>query len=112
MFRISLLVLGSALYGLLAAAVINTNDPAVVSDFQSGATVFTFESVSGRTPQTLTNYSSGAPVSATSFVFNQIPGVQFSVGGAVGTNEPALYALSGGIATDAKSPNTVLGPVD
>src|SRR6476660_4552254 len=108
MFRITLLVLSLALGGHLQAAFINTNDPAVVSVFQSGASVFTFESVSGRTPQTITSYSSGAPVSATSFVFDQITGVQFSVGGAVGTNQPALYALSGGIAGDAKSATTVL----
>jgi hypothetical protein len=38
--------------------------------------------------------------------------VQFSVGGAPGTNEPALYTLSGGIANDAHSKPTVLGPVD
>jgi hypothetical protein len=30
----------------------------------------------------------------------------------VGTNEPAVYQLSGGIAGDAKSPTNVLGPVD
>ena len=112
MFRITLPGLSFALCGLLQAAVINTNDPAAVSVFQSGASVFTFESVPGRTPQTITSYSSGAPVSATSFVFDQITGVRFSVGGAVGTNEPALYALSGGIAGDAKSATTVLGPVD
>lgn len=34
------------------------------------------------------------------------------MGGAVGTNMPALYTLSGAIAGDAKSGSTVLGPVD
>ena len=48
---------------------------------------------------------------AIQFVFDQIPGVQFSVGGAPGTNAPALYTLSGSIAGDATSPTTVLGPV-
>ena len=80
--------------------------------FQTGATVVNFESIAGRTPQTITSYTSGNAVSSAAFIFNQIPGVQFSVGGAVGTNEPALYQLSGGIAGDAKSPTTVLGPVD
>jgi len=98
--------------GLLPAAVINTNNPATVAAFQSGATVVSFANISGRTPQAITNYTSGNAVSTSSFIFNQIPGVQFSVGGAVGTNEPALYQLSGGIAGDAKSPSTVLGPVD
>ena len=97
---------------LLHGAVIDTNNPSVVSTFQSGATIVNFESVSGSTPQTITAYTSGDPVSPTSFVFNQIPGVQFSVGGAPGTNEPALYQLSGSIASDAHSATTVLGPVD
>jgi hypothetical protein len=47
-----------------------------------------------------------------SFVFDQIAGVQFSVGGMVGTNELAVYTLSGAIAGDAKSGTNVLGPVD
>jgi PEP-CTERM motif len=98
--------------GLLSGDVIDTNNPAQISAFQSGATVVNFESISGRTPQSLTDYTSGNPVSPTSFVFDQIPGVQFSVGGAVGTNEPALYQLSGGISGDAHTPTTVLGPVD
>ena len=98
--------------GLLQAAIVDTNNAGEVSTFQSGATVVNFESISGRTPQTITSYTAGDPVSATSFIFDQISGVQFSVGGAVGTNEPALYTLSGGLAGDAKSPTTVLGPVD
>lgn len=98
--------------GLLHSAVINTNDPTVVTAFQAGATVVNFESIAGRTPQAITSYTAGNPVSPSAFIFNQIPGVQFSVGGAVGTNEPALYQLSGGIAGDAKSGTTVLGPVD
>jgi hypothetical protein len=98
--------------GGLQAAVIDTIDPGVIAAFQAGATVVNFENVTGRTPQTITSYSSGAPVSSSAFVFDQIPGVQFSVGGAPGTNAPALYSLSGGIAPDAKSPTTVLGPVD
>lgn len=98
--------------GLLPATVIDTNNPSVVSAFQSGATVTNFESVSGVTPQTITDYTSGNAVSSTAFVFNQIPGVQFSVGGAPGTNEPALYQLSGSIAGDAHSATTVLGSVD
>jgi PEP-CTERM motif len=97
---------------LLPAAVIDTTNPAVISAFQSGATVQTFESISGRTAQPITAYTAGSPVAATSFLFDQISGVQFSVGGMVGTNEPALYQLSGGIAGGAASPTIVLGPVD
>ena len=105
-------VLCATFGGLLQAAVINTTNAAIVAAFQTGATVVNFESIAGRTPQTITSYTAGNPVSSSAFIFNQIPGVQFSVGGAPGTNEPALYQLSGGIAGDAKSPTTVLGPVD
>ncbi|HEY7305877.1 MAG TPA: PEP-CTERM sorting domain-containing protein [Bryobacteraceae bacterium] len=101
-----------AFSGLLQATVINTTDPGVVSTFQSGATVTNFENISGRTAQTITTYNTGDMVSPDAFVFDQISGVKFSVGGMVGTNEPALYKLSGGIAGDASSPTTVLGPVD
>jgi hypothetical protein len=106
------LIAVAALGAVAEASVIDTNNAATVSAFQTGATVNNFESVTGRTPQTITAYTVGDPVSATAFVFDQISGVQFSVGGAPGTNAPALYSLSGGIAGDAKSPTTVLGPVD
>jgi hypothetical protein len=101
-----------AFASMAEATVVNTTDPGVVSAFQSGATVVDFENISGRTPQAITSYTVGDPVSNTAFIFDQISGVQFSVGGAVGTNEPALFSLGGGIAGDAKSPSTVLGPVD
>jgi len=97
---------------LLRGDIIDTSTAADVSAFQSGATVVDFEGISGRTPQTITAYTSGDPVSPDSFIFDQISGVKFSVGGAPGTNEPALYQVSGAIAGDAKSPDTVLGPVD
>src|SRR5436190_21567560 len=87
---------------LLRGDIIDTSNPGT---FQSGATVVDFESISGRTPQTITAYNPGTPgdpVSPNSFIFDQISGVKFSVGGAPGTNEPALYELSGGIAADAK----------
>jgi len=101
-----------AFQGVLHASVINTSNLAEVAAFQSGATVVNFESIAGRTPQAITSYTSGNAVSNTAFIFNQITGVQFSVGGMVGVNQPALYSLGGGIAGDAKSPPTVLGPVN
>ena len=110
--RIVFCVLVIAVAGTAEAAITDTNNAAAVTAFQAGATVNNFESVSGRTAQGITSYTSGVAVSPTAFVFDQIPGVQFSVGGMVGTNEPALYSLGGGIAGDAKSPTTVLGPVD
>src|SRR5690348_2542728 len=110
--HVTAFVLSITFGSVLQATVINTNDSAVVSAFQSGATVVNFESISGRTAQSITSYTSGNVISPSAFIFDQIPGVQFSVGGAVGTNEPALYQLSGGISGDAHTPTTVLGPVD
>ena len=95
-----------------AAAGIDSTDPGLIAAFQSGLTVQTFESLAGRTPQAITAYTQGVAVSPTAFVFNQVPGVQFSVGGAVGTNMPALYQLGGTLAAHAHSGSTVLGPVD
>lgn len=106
------LLLAPFLFGLLHGSVIDTNNTATVTAFQSGATVVDFESVTGLTPQAITAYTAGDAVSSSAFLFNQISGVQFSVGGAPGTNMPALYQLFGGIAGDANSPSTVLGPVD
>ena len=112
MFRISHLFLFPAAFGLLEATVIDTNNAATVAAFQSGATVASFEGIAGVTPQTITAYTAGDAVSPGSFLFDQVSGVQFSVGGAPGTNMPAVYQLSGAIAGDAKSPPNVLGPVD
>ena len=91
---------------------IDTTDAGLIAAFQNGLTVQTFESLAGRTPQGITAYTQGAPVDAGAFVFDQVPGVQFSVGGTVGTNMPALYELGGAIAGDARSGSNVLGPVD
>lgn len=113
MYRVSrLLLCFTTLCALSEATIVNTNNAATVAAFQSGATVVDFENISGITPQAITAYTAGAAVSPTSFLFNQVPGVQFSVGGMVGTNEPAVYKLGGGIAGDAKSGTNVLGPVD
>lgn len=98
--------------GLAHATVVDTTSAAAVSAFQSGITVNNLEAVPTRTPQAISAYTAGDPVAPSAFVFDQIPGVQFSVGGMVGTNMPALYQLTGAIAGDAKSGSTVLGPVD
>jgi hypothetical protein len=105
-------VVGAGAITAASAAGIDTTDPGVIAAFQSGLTVQTFEALAGRTPQAITAYTTGAAVNPTAFVFNQVPGVQFSVGGAVGTNMPALYQLGGAIAGNARSGSTVLGPVD
>ena len=100
-----------ASWQLAGATVVDTTDPAVAAAFQAGLTVNDFESVTGRTPQPITTYTAGDAIDASSFVFDQLPGVQFSVGGAVGTNMPALFKLGGSLAGDAHSGSTVLGPV-
>jgi len=92
---------------------ITTTDLAVVQAFQQGLTVETFDNVGGgRAPMAINSHTSGVPVGDTAQVFNQVAGVQFSVGGTVGVNRPALYQLGGGLAGDAHSGDTVLGTVD
>lgn len=113
MFRICRVVAFClAFQGFLHASTINTSNAGEVAAFQSGATVNNFDSIAGRTPLVITSYTSGVTVPPAAFIFNQIAGVQFSVGGMVGTNAPALYTLSGAIAGNANTPPTVLGPVD
>jgi hypothetical protein len=96
--------------GLAHAVPVNTADPGAIAAFQAGATVNTLESVPTRTPQAITSYTTGDPVGATAYVFDQIPGAQFSVGGQPGVNMPALFSLGGSIAGDARSASTVLAP--
>lgn len=102
------LVIGAC--SMAHAAGVDTSDAGTIAAFQTGATVNTFEAVATRTPQAITAYTAGDPVNATAFVFDQVPGVQFSVGGQPGVNMPALFSLGGGIAGDASSPSTVLAP--
>jgi len=90
--NISICLMSVASCVVLHAEIIDTNNAASVSTFRAGATGVDFESIAGVTPQ--------------------VSGVQFSVGGMPGTNSPALFQLTGAIAGDAKSPTTVLGPVD
>jgi hypothetical protein len=60
--NISTCIVAVTFCGLLQAAIIDTNNPATISAFQSGATVINFESISGRTAQSITSYASGNPV--------------------------------------------------
>src|SRR5262245_37963349 len=102
-------------FSLSHAAVIDTNNAATVAAFQAGLNVVNFDSFTGPTgpvPKDISSYASGAAVSDSAKIFNEIPGVQFSVGGAVGSDRPALYRLTDGNSADAHSPSTVLGPVD
>ncbi len=108
----TLATLALASAALAQAAPITTTDLATVQTFQQGLTVETFDNVANRTPMAITNYDSGNPVNDAALVFDQVAGVQFSVGGSVGVNRPALYQLGGGLAGDAHSGDTVLGSVD
>lgn len=95
---------------LVQAAPVDTSNAGTIAAFQAGATVNTLEAVPTRTPQPITSYTTGDPVGTTAYVFDQIPGAQFSVGGQPGVNMPALFSLGGGIAGDASSASTVLAP--
>lgn len=97
--------------GASQAAIVNTTNITEVATFQTGLTVEDFESISGLTPHTLSSYPFDQAVGSSAFLFDQISGVQFSVGGQVGVNRPALFELTGSIAGDAQSGSTVLGPV-
>lgn len=112
MKKILLCAVAALSSGASIATVVNTSNAATVAAFQAGIMVNNFESVTGRTPQSISSYTAGNAIGANAFVFDQLAGVQFSVGGQVGVNRPALFALSGAIAGDAKSGDKVLGPVD
>jgi hypothetical protein len=94
------------------AAVINSTNATAIAAFQSGLNVVNFESIPGRTTTDISSYTTGGTVDDNSKIFSQLPGVQFSVGGQVGKDRPALFRLQNGISGDAHSPSTVLGPVD
>jgi PEP-CTERM motif len=99
---------------LASAGVLVTRDAAAIAAFQQGLTVLDFEGTAplGRTPQTITNYQLDVAVNPAAFLFDQAPGVQFSVGGMVGVNMPAIYQLSGSlVGRDAASGSNVLGTV-
>jgi hypothetical protein len=110
MKRVLLLACLASAFSMSHATVIDTNNPVTAAAFQSGLKVVNFDSFPG--PTAINSYASGGAVSASSRIFDQIGGVQFSVGGVVGTDTPALYQLTGGISGNAHSPSTVLGPVD
>lgn len=106
----SLPLLLAAVGGLAHATSIDTVDAAAVAAFQRGLHVVDFESVPGVTPQLIPTYNTGMPTNPAARVFDQIPGVQFSVGGQVGVNAPVLFDL--GVLGGAHSGTHVLGPVD
>jgi hypothetical protein len=60
---------------VVQAATIDTTNSSIISAFQSGATVANFESIVGRTPQAISSYTAGDPVSADAFVFDEVSGV-------------------------------------
>jgi hypothetical protein len=105
------LLLGSV---LAHAGIVVTRDAATIAAFQQGLTVLDFEGSAplGRTPQLINSYAPGQAVSPGAILFDQAPGVQFTVGGTPGVNGPAIYTLGGAVARDAASGSNVLGTVD
>lgn len=107
-------ILALAVSPCLVAATIDTTNAGAIAAFQSGATVVNFETIAGITPLAITTYASGTPIPSAANLFNQVRGVQFSVGGTPGTpdTEPVVLQLGGGIAGDAHSPSNVLSGGD
>lgn len=111
------LVLGSA--SLSQATILTTSDSGDIAAFQTGATVETFDAISGITAQAITDYNpldvSGSPALFTKNPANQ---AYFNSGGA-SFNDPAgnpgtpigIVAPSGGIAGDVYSGSNVAGPL-
>jgi hypothetical protein len=95
--------------GAIAAPIITT-DLNVVAAFQSGATVQSFDGIPGRTPLPITAYTDGLTIPAGALLYDELTGVRFTVGGSPGDSRAVLLTLGGGIAGDATSPPTVLGP--
>ncbi|MHC1768993.1 MAG: hypothetical protein AB9869_32705 [Verrucomicrobiia bacterium] len=111
-----------ALFGAAAATegtVINTTNPADIAAFQSGATVQTFDSISGITAVPITSYSP-LDITGTGALFTKDPAQSpyYNSGGA-SFNDPAsnpgtpigIVAPSGAIAGDKFSGNNVAGPL-
>jgi len=109
-----ILCVGLIATALMSAAIIDTTDAGTIAAFQTGATVVSFESIGGITPMAITAYTDGVPATLGSTLFNEVPGVQFSVGGNPGSpeTEPIVLQLGGGIAGDAASATNVLGSAD
>lgn len=89
-----------------SASTIATTDATAISAFQNGATIVTFEGISGITA--FNNQTPGTDVPATALLKNQVAGLTFSSNAIEG---PAVLDLTGfGNAGDAEStPNVVSG---
>jgi hypothetical protein len=111
-----------ALFGAAAATegtVINTTNPADIAAFQSGATVQTFDSISGITAVPITSYSP-LDITGTAALFTKDPAQSpFYNSGGASFNDPGsnpgtpigIVAPSGAIAGDKFSGNNVAGPL-
>ena len=65
-------VVALALAGVAEATIVDTNVPSEVAAFQTNATVNNFENVPTRTPQSISDYTSGVAVSAAARVFAKV----------------------------------------
>lgn len=101
------------------AQFINTNNLTTYNAFASGATVQTFESVAGRTPQGLSAYTDGTAIGTAAQLGGQIAGLHFHSGGANPNNTAAspgtptaLLQLQGAISGNARSGSNVVAPLE
>jgi hypothetical protein len=107
------------LTGVAHAAVIVTTNPSDITGFESGATVESFDNVSGITPVTITDYTP-KDVTGSAALMTKDPAQPafFNSGGATFNNPTsnpgvpiAVVTPSGGIAADKLSGNNVAGPL-
>ena len=113
---------GFAALGAAVAAqadILTTTDPTQIAAFQSGATVQTFDSISGITAVPITSYSP-LDITGTSALLTKDPAQSpFYNSGGASFNDPVgnpgtpigVVAPSGGIAGDKFSGNNVAGPL-
>jgi hypothetical protein len=104
----------------LSAAPVNTNNPAEVAAFQSGATVIDFDSLSGITPLSINAFTSDTVVPNSALLLQQLQtpdGIGITSGGGIGGVVLDLQspidgaAVSGtGVLGSAFNPNQNNGP--
>jgi hypothetical protein len=104
-----MLVAVSALSVPLSAAVVDTNDPNVVAAFQSGATVITFDALSGITPLSISAFTDDTATPNSAILLRQLQtpgGIGITSGGGIGG---VVLDLQPPIDSAATSGSSVLG---
>ncbi|MBA2623045.1 MAG: VPDSG-CTERM sorting domain-containing protein [Chthoniobacterales bacterium] len=116
-YLIALLAVGASSVG--HAITINTTDPGVISTFQTGAAIETFDTLSGLS---ITSYASVAVPAGNQFSSRNLANPNlpaFNSGGATFTNPAAnpgtpigIFDPAGAIAAEFRSANNVAGPLE